>query len=90
VGADPTANSGDEPPPPPPIPSGNEVVQAGKIDLVALNKIFKSYCATLDTGKPRGLGELVAAGYLEKLPEPPKGKKLAIDFKKMEVVLEND
>jgi hypothetical protein len=84
--ADPNA----APPPPPPVPSGNDLGSGSKIDLVALNKIFKSYCATLDTGKPRSLGELVAAGYMDKLPEPPKGKRLAIDFKKMEVVLEND
>ena len=90
VGAETAAANPADAAPPPPVPSGSEVVQGGRIDLVALNKIFKSYCSTLDNGKPRSLGELVAAGYLEKLPQPPKGKKLAIDYKKMEVVLEND
>lgn len=37
--------------------------------------------------KPKTLNEVVAAGYVQNLPEPPRGKKFEIDSKTMQVVL---
>ena len=61
------------------------------MDLASLTKKLKHYAATLDGGrKPRGLEELMAAGYLDKMPTPPRGKRFDIDPKKIEVVLVNE
>jgi hypothetical protein len=38
---------------------------------------------------PTSLGEMVAAGYVKSLPQAPPGKKLAINPKRLEVVLVN-
>ena len=37
---------------------------------------------------PASLNDLVAAGYLQSLPQPPTGKKFAIDPKRMAVILQ--
>ena len=37
--------------------------------------------------KPKTFNEVVAAGYVQKLPEPPHGKKFEIDPKTTQVVL---
>ena len=38
---------------------------------------------------PSSLDELVGAGYLTELPQPPPGKKFVINPQRVEVVLEN-
>ena len=37
---------------------------------------------------PASLDEVVAAGYIQRLPEPPPGQKLALHPRRLEVVLE--
>lgn len=36
---------------------------------------------------PKSLEEVVRAGYIARLPDPPGGKKLALDLKTVRVVL---
>jgi len=38
---------------------------------------------------PKTVGEVVAAGYLNNMPQAPRGKKFAIDAKTVQVVLVN-
>src|SRR5204863_2193589 len=38
---------------------------------------------------PKTIGEVVAAGYVKNMPQPPSGKKFAIDAKSVQVVLVN-
>jgi hypothetical protein len=36
---------------------------------------------------PASLNEVIAAGYIQAMPQPPPGRKFALDAKRMEVVL---
>jgi hypothetical protein len=36
---------------------------------------------------PASLNEVIAAGYIQVMPQPPPGRKFALDAKRMEVVL---
>ncbi len=36
---------------------------------------------------PKSFGEIVAAGYVSGLPQPPRGKQFAVDVKHVQVVL---
>jgi hypothetical protein len=38
---------------------------------------------------PKAIGEVVAAGYVKNMPQPPSGKKFAVDAKTVQVVLVN-
>ena len=39
---------------------------------------------------PASLNEVVSAGYVRAMPQPPPGKKFAINPKRMEVILVNN
>lgn len=57
------------------------------LDLQAINQALKAY-ARDKKRVPPNLDELVTAGYLLKAPQPPFGKRFAIDPKKIEVRIE--
>jgi hypothetical protein len=57
------------------------------IDLAAINLALKKF-AREKNRVPPNLNILVEAGYLPKVPEPPLGKRFAIDPKKVEVRIE--
>jgi hypothetical protein len=104
--ATPSVDEPTAPAPPPPAPGSADGVTPSAVtaasevggvppvkaeDLVSLTKKLRLYLSTLDSGrKVNGLQELVAAGYLDKLPTPPRGKHFDVDYQKKEVVLVND
>ena len=57
------------------------------VDLTAVNQALKDY-ARDKKRVPPNLDVLVAAGYLPKAPQPPPGKRFAIDPQKIEVRIE--
>ena len=59
-----------------------------KVDLSALTETLRDYCMWKKS-VPSDLNELVTSKYLPKLPEPPTGKKYAVNTGKLEVTLVN-
>lgn len=82
----------------PPAPGGNASAATpnskaqSEADLAAalgeLTQVLRKYSAE-KRQVPKTLDELVAAGYLTKLPEAPAGKKFVINQKNVEVSLVN-
>ncbi len=57
--------------------------------LVTLTQALRKY--SLENRRvPASLNELVQAGYVHTMPTAPRGKKFAINPKRMEVVLVNE
>ena len=57
--------------------------------LTDLTKVLRQY--SFEKRKlPQSLNEIVDAGYLQKIPEAPAGKKFVIDQKTVQVVLQKE
>lgn len=54
--------------------------------LTELTQALRKYSAE-KRQVPSSLNELVAAGYLRKLPNPPPGKAFSIDLKTLQVIV---
>jgi hypothetical protein len=73
--------------PPPPIPSGGGKAPPPPVPLIGLkevNEALKSYHTT-NNKLPENLEQLILAGLLPYLPNPPADMKFVIDKSKIEV-----
>lgn len=71
-----------------PAATPRQYVVNGNVDLGALTEALRDYCMWKKT-VPSDLKDLVTSKYLPNLPEPPAGKKYAINAGNLEVTLVN-
>ncbi len=80
--------------PPPAAPSAQPVTPAvipatsnAEAALGDLTQALRKYAAEKQR-VPASINEVVAAGYIQNLPQPPAGKRYVIDAKRVAVVLQ--
>ncbi|MEW6305927.1 MAG: hypothetical protein AB1705_20825 [Verrucomicrobiota bacterium] len=68
----------------PPVPEEGVTLEPFNTALVDLQEAVDQYMQDMER-TPKSLQEIVAAGFLERLPEPSKGKKFVIDQESFQV-----
>lgn len=73
-------------PPPPPAPPAAVTADEKAMTIEEMTGAVQAWVTSRGEA-PKNFQEMIKAGFIRKMPEPPPGKEFAIDAKNLQVVL---